>query len=116
MAEVASNFGGKCHTLQRWQTAVILGLILFFCLSRPTWAQSTTDTTKRAATNAGEIRGRIVALGTAQGIATGSISVRRASDSSVVSGANAESDGSFHIAGLKPGRYSIRVRAVGFAP
>ncbi|MGH7602922.1 MAG: TonB-dependent receptor domain-containing protein, partial [Gemmatimonadaceae bacterium] len=78
--------------------------------------QSTTDSTKHAATDAGEIRGRIIALGTGQAIATGSISARGATDTSFVVGATAESDGSFHIGGLKPGRYVVRVRAVGFGP
>jgi outer membrane receptor protein involved in Fe transport len=93
-----------------------LGLILFFGLSSATWAQSTPDSTKRAATDAGEIRGRIVAIGSGQAITTGQISVRRATDTSFVVGASADSGGAFHVTGLEPGVYALRVRALGFAP
>jgi ferric enterobactin receptor len=93
-----------------------LGLILLAGLARATWAQSTTDSVKHAVADAGEIRGRIVANGSGQAIATGSISVRRATDTSFVVGALAGPDGSFHVAGLEPGRYAVRVRAVGYAP
>jgi ferric enterobactin receptor len=139
MAELGTVARERCHSLHWWQTAGTIGLVLLFGFSRPTLAQSAADTTKHAAadttkhaaadttkhvttdstkrsTDAVEIRGRIVGLGTGQPITTGSISVLRASDSSVVTRATAESDGSFHIAGIKPGRYSVRVRAVGYAP
>jgi len=99
-----------------WQTAVTLGLILVFGLTRAAWAQSTPDSTKQATTDKGEIRGRIVAIGTGQAITTGSISVRRATDTTFVVGALADSDGSFHLTGLEPGRYALRVRALGFTP
>ncbi len=102
--------------LERCQIALAFVLILLFGFVSAASAQSTTDTTQRAIANGGEIRGRIVGLGTGQPVTTGSISVRGGSDTSFVAGANAESDGSFHIAGLKPGRYAVRVRAVGFAP
>jgi ferric enterobactin receptor len=117
MLGIPSISDGNCRALQRCRTAIAIGSILLFVPGRPTWAQSTTDTTGRAAADAGEIRGRIVGLGTGQPVATGSISVRRASDTTLVVGnATAGSDGSFHIDGLKPGQYSLRVRAVGFAP
>src|ERR1700680_1458475 len=108
--------GGKRRPQQRWQTAATLGFILLLGLTSAAWAQSTADSTKPAATDKGEIRGRIVAVGTGQAITTGSISVRRASDTSFVVGAAADSDGAFHVTGLEPGRYTLRVRALGFAP
>jgi ferric enterobactin receptor len=107
---------GKRRAQGRWQTAAALGLILLFGLTSATWAQSTPDSTKPAATDGGEIRGRIVAIGSGQAIATASISVRRAADTSFVVGAAAGPDGSFHVAGLEPGQYAIRVRALGFSP
>jgi outer membrane receptor protein involved in Fe transport len=116
MFQTPAITGGPRRALERGRTAAIFALILLFGFSRPTWAQSTTDSSTRAVSSGGEIRGRIVGLGTGQPITTGSVSVLRASDSSVVTGANPESDGSFHIAGIKPGRYSVRVRALGFAP
>jgi ferric enterobactin receptor len=107
---------GRRRAQQRWQTAAALGLILLSGLTSATWAQSPSDSAKHAATDAGEIRGRIVAIGSGQGIATGSISVRRATDTSFVMGAAPGADGSFHVTGLEPGRYAVRVRALGFAP
>ena len=107
---------GKPRPQLNWRTAVALGLVLFVGLTPATWAQSTADSAKHAPTDAGEIRGRIVAVGTGQAITTGSISVRRATDTSVVVGALADSDGSFHVIGIEPGRYAIRIRALGFAP
>jgi hypothetical protein len=94
---------------------VTLGLFLFIGLTSATWAQSTPDSAKHATTDLGEIRGRIVAIGTGQAVTTGSISVRRTTDTSFVVGALADSDGSFHVVGIEPGRYAIRVRALGFA-
>ncbi|HEX9129479.1 MAG TPA: hypothetical protein VF850_09970, partial [Gemmatimonadaceae bacterium] len=91
--------GGKGRAQWGWQTAVALGLILFFGLTSATWAQTTPDSAKQAAPDAGEIRGRIVAIGTGQAITTGSISVRRATDTSFVVGAAADSDGTFHVTG-----------------
>jgi hypothetical protein len=102
---------GKRRAQRRWRTAVTLGLFLFLGLTSATWAQSTPDSAKHATADLGEIRGRIVAIGTGQAVTTGSISVRRASDTSFVVGALADSDGSFHVVGIEPGRYAIRVRA-----
>ena len=107
---------GKRRARRRLRTAAVLGLILFFGLPSAICAQSTPDTTKPTATDAGEIRGRIVAIGTGQAITSGSISVRRATDTSFVVGASADSAGSFHVTGLEPGRYALRIRALGFAP
>lgn len=107
---------GKRRARRSWQTAAMLGLILLSGLTSAAWAQSAADSTKRTATDGGEIRGRIVAIGTGQAITSGSISVRRAADTSFVVGASADSDGVFHITGLEPGRYAIRIRALGFAP
>ena len=107
---------GKRRARRRLRTVAVLGLILFFGLPSAICAQSTPDTTKPTATDAGEIRGRIVAIGTGQVITSGSISVRRATDTSFVVGASADSAGSFHVTGLEPGRYALRIRALGFAP
>jgi ferric enterobactin receptor len=107
---------GKRRAQRRWHSTLALGLILLFGLNSATWAQSTADPAKHAVTDSGEIRGRIVAIGSGQAITTGSISVRRATDTSFVVGASTGPDGSFLIAGLEPGRYAIRVRALGFSP
>jgi ferric enterobactin receptor len=64
----------------------------------------------------GEIRGRLSELGSPQPITSGSITVRRGTDSAFAGGALPKSDGSFQVDGLLPGRYTVRIRALGFAP
>ena len=49
-------------------------------------------------------------------MSAGSITVRRAADTSFAGGALLKPDGSFVVDGLAPGRYSVRFRAIGFAP
>ena len=64
----------------------------------------------------GEIRGKLIDSASGRAVTTGSIAVRRAGDSLFVSGALPKEDGSFRVDGLRPGRYSVRIRAIGFAP
>jgi outer membrane receptor protein involved in Fe transport len=65
----------------------------------------------------GEIRGRLVESGTNRPIAGGSITVRRAgTDTSFAGGALPKADGTFRVDGLVAGRYTVRIRALGFAP
>jgi len=63
----------------------------------------------------GEIRGKVVDSVNAHGVATASITVRRAKDSVFASGALAKEDGSFKVEGLTPGAYVVRIRSLGFA-
>ncbi len=70
-----------------------------------------------ARAGAGEIRGRLVESGTARPITGGSVTVRRAgADSSFAGGALPKEDGTFRVEGLAAGRYTVRIRALGFAP
>jgi ferric enterobactin receptor len=71
---------------------------------------------KRPVTGVGEILGHLVDSASGRPVATGSVAVRRANDSTFASGALPKDDGSFHVDGLVPGRYTLRVRAMGFAP
>lgn len=64
----------------------------------------------------GEIKGRLVETGTARAIATGSITVRRGTDTTIVAGTPPRADGSFQLTGIPAGRYSLHVRALGYAP
>ncbi len=64
----------------------------------------------------GEIRGHLVDSDAGHPVATGSIAVRRVGDSVFVSGALPKEDGSFRVDGLRPGRYTLRIRSIGFAP
>lgn len=56
----------------------------------------------------------IVVNDAGQPVPSASVGVRR--DTVLVNGAIAKADGSFRIEGLPPGRYDVRVRAIGFAP
>lgn len=64
----------------------------------------------------GEIRGRLVEAVSKAPITSGSITVRRGTDTAFVGGALPEADGSFRVTGLLPGRYAVRFKAIGFAP
>src|SRR5690242_11879484 len=69
-----------------------------------------------ASAPSGEIRGKLTEASSGAPIGAGSITVRRAADTSFAGGALPEADGSFRVNGLAPGRYVVRFRAIGFAP
>jgi len=50
-----------------------------------------------------------------QPIGSGSVTVRRVGDSTFAGGTLPKSDGTFRVDGLAPGRYTVRVRVLGFA-
>jgi ferric enterobactin receptor len=86
---------------------IVLAAAVSFSLSAvsvPTLlAQDTPAAPRAPAAGPGEIRGRITEIGSGRSITSGSITVRRGRDSVFVDG-------------LAPGHYSIRIRALGFAP
>ena len=65
---------------------------------------------------AGRITGTVLNAASHQPIASASIAVRRAADSSLVGGGYTKADGTFRIDGLRPGAYTVRVRVIGFSP
>jgi outer membrane receptor protein involved in Fe transport len=81
-------------------------------LATPLHAQLTPSTSRPD----GEIRGRLVASGAGQPITSGSVGVRRDGDTVFTAGAEPSDDGTFRVEGLRPGRYTIRVRALGYSP
>ena len=65
----------------------------------------------------GEIRGRLVVTGGAHAVTSGSITVLRgAGQGTFAGGALPRPDGSFVVDGLLPGTYTVRIRALGYAP
>ena len=64
----------------------------------------------------GEISGSVLAAATGLPIASASVAVRVVGDSALVAGALSRPDGGFRIEGLRPGRYAVRIRMLGFAP
>src|SRR3569833_756879 len=64
----------------------------------------------------GSITGKLTDSTSGRPVTSGSITVRRAGDSTFASGALPQPDGSFRVEALAPGKYTVRVRAIGFAP
>lgn len=91
--------------------------LLSLMLLRPAIARAQgASPAARVMAGPGEIRGRVTEIGTGRGITSGSVTVRTARDSAFAGGALPRADGSFVVDGLRPGRYTVRVRALGFAP
>lgn len=92
-------------------------VVLSLGLPRITASQSSVELSARAPGVIGEIRGRLVELGTGRAVTGGSVIVRRSGpDTAFVGGALLAPDGSFRIDGLVAGSYTFRVRRLGFAP
>jgi Carboxypeptidase regulatory-like domain len=70
----------------------------------------------RPSAGIGVITGKLADSVSGRPIAGGSVTVRHAGDSVFVNGALPRADGGFRIEGLQPGKYTVRVRAIGFAP
>jgi ferric enterobactin receptor len=80
-------------------------------------AQAGGAAPSHATNGVGEIRGSLVEAGSTRAIGGGSVTVRHAGgDTSFAGGALPHPDGSFKVDGLTPGRYTLRVRALGYAP
>ena len=91
-------------------------LAAFALLLAHTAAAQVPAAPNRAAIAApGEIRGRLIDSASHQPIGSGSVTVRRAGDSSFAGGTLPKPDGTFRVDGLAPGRYTLRVRVLGFA-
>ncbi len=69
-----------------------------------------------AAAGIGQIRGQLTDTTTGRALTSGSVTVRRGTDTTFVGGALPATNGSFYINGLPPGRYSVRIRVLGFIP
>jgi outer membrane receptor protein involved in Fe transport len=64
----------------------------------------------------GEVLGTIVDTADKAPVARASITVRTKADSTLVTGAYSNTDGSFRIQGLRPGAYYLRAVSLGFKP
>jgi outer membrane receptor protein involved in Fe transport len=64
----------------------------------------------------GEVFGKIVDTAANTPLARASITVRRAKDSTLVTGALTGTDGAFRVQGLRPGKYYLRAASIGFGP
>ena len=65
----------------------------------------------------GEVRGSIVAADSSgAAVPRPAIAVRNKADGKLVTGAYGAEDGTFHVQGLRPGTYYLRVSGIGFTP
>ncbi len=64
----------------------------------------------------GTVSGTVVDAETGEGIPSATVALRSAQDSSLVTGAITQGDGSFAIENIRPGRYYARLSYVGYAP
>lgn len=97
--------------------AAIVTLALLVAAPAASLAQRTPGQGNRpagpAAQATGEVRGSVVDATSGEPIRSASVGVRSARDSSLVNGALTGADGSFRIEGMRPGRYFLRVSALG---
>src|SRR5687768_13192344 len=63
----------------------------------------------------GEIRGKVVDAESSAPISSAAVTVRSATDSSLVAGTMVRADGTFSIEGLRPGSYYLRLTMIGYA-
>ncbi len=78
-------------------------------------AQAPAAAPRSAGGGVGEIHGRLADSTSGRAVTSGSVTLRRASDTAFAGGALPKEDGSFHIDGVAPGTYTLRIRALGFA-
>ncbi len=79
-------------------------------------AQATPSAAANPPAAPGQIEGRLADSTSGAAVSTGSITIRRQRDTSFVGGALPRADGTFRVDGLAPGEYTLRFRAIGYAP
>ena len=89
--------------------------LLVAVLGRASAATAQAPIANRALAGVGEIIGKLTDSVSHRPFTGGAITVRRVGDSSFAGGALPKPDGTFKVDGLVPGRYSLRVRAIGYA-
>src|SRR6266550_1996089 len=92
------------------QRAVIVASVSLLAIYAPVEAQNTTTG------NTPVITGRVVDSASNTPITSATVDVRVAGVPSSVAHATTGADGSFRVEGLQPGRYMIRIRALGYTP
>ena len=93
-------------------------LLAASCFVAPAVLAPGASNAQQPARTRGELRGTVVAATSGQPVASASVAVRPAAagDTALAGGATAHADGTFRVERLRPGRYSVRVRALGYAP
>ena len=101
------------RSLQVLGRTIVVVVLTITALANRVSGQTAPPNAVRA--GAGEVIGRLTDSVSQRPVPTGSITVRRVGDSTFAGGALPKADGSFRVDGLAPGRYTLRVRAIGFA-
>lgn len=94
----------------------IIASALLSILAIDARAQGAPTGAPPVATGIGEIHGRLADSTSGHAVVSGSVTIRRQSDTSFVGGTLPKPDGTFRVDGLSPGRYTLRFRSLGFAP
>ena len=79
-------------------------------------AQAPSTPTSAAVPGAGEIRGRIVNAASKAPIDVGTVDVLKRASDVVLARSSVGVDGRFRLEGVRPGRYRLRIRAIGYTP
>ena len=90
--------------------AVAVVMLAFLAINKQADAQITQSSVT------GAITGRVIDSTTNTPINLANVDVRVAGATASVAHATTGSDGSFRVEGLQPGRYAVRVRALGYTP
>jgi outer membrane cobalamin receptor len=102
--------------LPRRALLIVSAFLLVAVTTRTAGAQASPGTA-RPGQRGGDVHGRIVSAVNGAPVRSATIEVTGVADSLVVvARVAARPDGSFRAAGLAPGSYRVRVRALGFAP
>jgi ferric enterobactin receptor len=99
----------------RNSTAHCLLLVTTFIGASHTLSAQTPAGARPVTAGIGAILGTITDSISGRTVSTGSITVRRAGDASFAGGALPRPDGTFRVDGLVAGRYTLRIRALGFS-
>ena len=90
-------------------------LVATFAIASHRLSAQTPAGTHPITAGIGEIHGTITDSASGRPVTTGSVTVRRAGDSSFAGGSLPRADGTFRVDGLMAGRYTLRIRALGFS-
>jgi hypothetical protein len=88
--------------------SVALATLIVLAASSATAAQSTPVTTS--------IRGRVLDAASKTPISGATISVTDSGAAAAAAGTSTDGDGDFRVEGLRPGRYRVRIVAIGYTP
>src|SRR6266699_4609787 len=89
--------------------SIALATMMLLAASSPAAAQGTAATS-------GEIRGRVVNAATKTPIGMATVHVADSGAAGVAAHTSTDVDGGFRVPGLPPGRYRVRIIAIGYAP